>query len=523
MAEMTPDQRKEMLSDPGFWDKPEKDQIAALSAASSKFKGAPPNVQLGTLQALHASIQHPGVNPKPATPPAPSKTPSIGTAIEKGMYEGPAQLDRFAANALGMMGLTRASEYYRKRQEASQAAASKLPESQTVGQSIAEAIPSMIGQIPALATRSPLGFAAVGAVQRADEGVGGALEGAAENYGMAKMFPVVGRAGEKILSKVPGVPSAAAKMLGRPLAVGAIPGFIDYISGKPLHQAIGDAATMAAISVFHGNSREAKESAKAAAASAEKVPQPQITEEIEGRPVEKQNPELVKRVQEARAKKGVPSAEPFVKPKTIEEAEQQLNSAIQRQVQMEEAGQDTSSLQKNIVRLQASLEDPELMADWSKRHPGTAPPKEASPKGQELIPTTPERKASRLAAAKDRAKTPVVVPGLGQRVAPEEVGEFPDQMKPKERLIRPPEEERNPKSSIPKGTVDTTKVQILKANGSEPGTLPFRDTPDNMVNKGWIRLIGDGKYITLKKLPGMPEGTRFRFGTIAPPPPTTPF
>ena len=61
---------RDIVTASGFWDKPEKDQVSALSAVSPKFKSAGPDVQKAYLQQLRGKIKSGALPPAGAPPPS---------------------------------------------------------------------------------------------------------------------------------------------------------------------------------------------------------------------------------------------------------------------------------------------------------------------------------------------------------------------------------------------------------------------------------------------------------------------
>jgi hypothetical protein len=77
---------RDIITAPGFWDKPEKDQIGALSAVAPKFKQYSPEVQRKILQKVHGQIQSGSVPPAGAPPPAAS---GMDIATAPGFWDKP--------------------------------------------------------------------------------------------------------------------------------------------------------------------------------------------------------------------------------------------------------------------------------------------------------------------------------------------------------------------------------------------------------------------------------------------------
>jgi len=446
-----------------FWSKPEKEQISALSEMSPKFKAATPQIQKQYLMRNRHAAEQMGRLPSGAPPKPTEKEPTVGQSFERGVAEGSAQLDRFAANALhplSWVGLPGPEKYFRDTQHEREKVAESIPQPHGAAGTIAEAVPhGVLGAIPYTLAETPAGMAAVGGIERSDEGFPGVVKGATEGYVAGRFMGgaerLIGKAGSKI-----GLPGAVSRNVAAPLAVAGVTGGADIAEGKPLNVALADALTMGTTAVIQSHYRRSpSHQEKAARATEQKIAKLEYkrakkgTQIVEGEGGEKQvaPSSLDKRISDLRKQRREPAAKKATTPGPTgpEEAQRRIG-----ELQDEQSGK-VSDVRREAIELEIrgllkklpeNSTDPAVAAKYYASRLGTGKP---SPPPAE-VPPGPQKQAvaERQAGAKARAEYPGYLQvwqsgreGGGPRVAPEELYEaerrFPPGQGGKGRVIEP--------------------------------------------------------------------------------------
>lgn len=487
---MTPQMSgKDLVSSPGFWQKPEQEQITALSGVSAKFKGLAPDKQREALKALHGIGSASPVPSNPAPPPGPETgggglssalfTPAIPAAMGAMGISFPTTTESYGALGKNVKGGV---------EKATGKKWAQLRKDHPILAKTTEFLYGAGKMIPELADFliTPAGVATV---------LAGGVSGVAG-----------------VLSKLP------------PALRTAVNAYYLSQMGKPaLELASGD------VPLTPENVGEATASATLAAAGARR---PKFSRD-KAKPIRVEEP------------KAAESPAPTPSTGLTPEARALVESGKRKAAQGDYEG---------------------AAYDWAKA-------KEAGWKGEEVpsspqqppepILTTEERRKARAKSAVERSKAPQAeVPGLGRRVAPEEVNELPTQKPPvsstlgagkaKKAAPAPPP---GPTAPLPEGTdfersINPTGQQYTAQSlpgvpagatviprGSSPQgfivdlvdssgrmqqkVLPFHDSLEGMVGKGWLK-AKQGPGAETYRGPKPPEPSREPVmrsrGRLLPPP-----
>ena len=521
---------QEIVSQPGFWDRPEKDQIASLGSANPKFKSAPPEVQKKVLETARSRFSvKPGQPPSPPSsspsnvgppnaPPKPTEPPVPG--MEKlGALPGPPEPRKPALP--WEMSFQQPSQYAREHpSDIPQAILDKTTHG--VGQ-LAQGIEGMTSDT----TKEKAG-AAHKIVEGATDAATPVMLGvAASNPLTFAKVATTATVSQSIVTeslKGMGLPEEYAQVAGD--LAGVIAGAKAYNRAKIKAQ-IEPILRERLLKLKQGEMGKGETFARG-----------EESVKVGGKefPVtERTNTPHAEKAVAARGKSGKQSPVSVdVEPKTPEAIERRIGE-LQDQLNDSKASPAArTAAEVEIKRLQSQHPEHSLdpavaaahqTAKWEAHR--AANPKPASPPEPPTTQTA-EAVAKRKAEADARGKAPRKPVGdLGYRVAPEETGELPRQqppvtrgvgVAPKETPAVATEEGMIPDGTqpgagsamegqqftaeklpgVPKGskvifresTDKGTVIDIVDPSGrTTQATLPYRDSVKNMEGKGWIKAV----------------------------------
>ena len=195
-------------------------ELEAAPEASATRRRVTLDEVLGPEQTSAASVEPVGslIDARPSS--------FVGRNLDAGLATGLASLDRFAANAADLVipdaiGGDRLADYLRTRAGAIETEAQRR--SQPGDEELGGAVLRGVGSAPAaLAKAAPgvsrfgpvAGLAATGALERADEGIGGAAAGAARGAAEGSLFPLTRALGLPLAARV-GVQAAGGAGIER--------------------------------------------------------------------------------------------------------------------------------------------------------------------------------------------------------------------------------------------------------------------------------------------------------------------
>ena len=507
---------QEIVSAPGFWEKPEKQQIEALSSANPQFKNAPSAIQRSVLQKARGQFSTmPGQPPSPPSAQqsnvGPPDTKKDGRTSLKGEPTGGglmAPLGEFARS-----GVEKAAGFVAGGIPKIMGAPKPVTDFSTgFGRGLAD-----VG----VDLTSPVNLGLIGAMTFMPASWAAKIESIPKAAKLLKWMKTAARVG---FSGAMGVQALAE-----------FPELQDAIEKKD-YAAAGQASAkiLADLVLIKAASKTGKPGEKRVGSKVLKeTPGTATTETVKmgerDIPVrERTNPELAKRVVEARAKSGKKTVQPPIpteKPTTPEAIERRIGELQERLNEIDkymevpsgvkgaEARSGLEAIRRNIPSVsntaaeRAALEAE--IRELRSKHPQTStdpavaskrmlaeidaakaanPPQPVLPGPPEQIPLSKEAGERRAAEAKARAAAPRKPVGdLGYRVAPEETGELPTRQKPVNEPVgaeRPGQPPSPPEPTIPDGT---------------------------QLGAGTAMT---GQQFTANKLPGVPKGSTVIFREV---------